>query len=216
MTRAASQVGISSRPKETQRRILAAALSIFGEQGYPKASTRAIAARAQVNAASIHYHFGDKVGLYRAVFQQIFRTDRRTGAETASFETVLRIRAREIIVSYHEESTKKLLAREQLEPTGLLGAQLFGLIRLSHEWLINALTRDLALLRPDDDVHRLALCCVGMAAVFSKGRTAIERLAPGIMKGDDAVEVLLDRIVNFGRAIVEAERARRAALLKSK
>jgi len=38
------------------------------EQGFAKTSIREIALAAQANVASISYYFGDKAGLYRAVF----------------------------------------------------------------------------------------------------------------------------------------------------
>lgn len=51
--------------------MLAAALEIFGRDGFHAASTRAIAETAGVNQALIGYHFGGKEGLYLAVFEAI-------------------------------------------------------------------------------------------------------------------------------------------------
>jgi hypothetical protein len=53
---------------EARNRLLDAALALFAEKGFAKTSTREIALAAQVNIASISYYFGDKAGLYRAVF----------------------------------------------------------------------------------------------------------------------------------------------------
>ena len=53
---------------EARNRLLDAALTLFAEKGFAKTSTREIALAAQVNIASISYYFGDKAGLYRAVF----------------------------------------------------------------------------------------------------------------------------------------------------
>jgi len=50
----------------TRARIISAALRVFGEQGYDRASTRQIAAHAGVNAPAIHYYFGSKQELYDA------------------------------------------------------------------------------------------------------------------------------------------------------
>ena len=54
-------------PEETRREILRAAGEAFAACGFVGATTRAVAARAGVNVATLHYHFGSKEGLYRAV-----------------------------------------------------------------------------------------------------------------------------------------------------
>lgn len=51
-------------------RILAAARTLFAERGLAATSTRAIAHRADVNLALIHYHFGNKEKLYRRAIEQ--------------------------------------------------------------------------------------------------------------------------------------------------
>ena len=45
---------------ETREKLLDEAEFLFGENGYAATSLRQIIARAQVNLASIHYHFGSK------------------------------------------------------------------------------------------------------------------------------------------------------------
>ncbi len=56
----------------TAVRILDAALPVFAQHGFAGASTRALAAAAGVNIATIAYHFGDKQGLYDAVVDHIY------------------------------------------------------------------------------------------------------------------------------------------------
>lgn len=71
MTRTAS-----SNPNEstgsTKARILGAAEDVFAERGFDGSSTREIAARAQVNISSLHYHWASKETLYLAVFRDVF------------------------------------------------------------------------------------------------------------------------------------------------
>jgi TetR/AcrR family transcriptional regulator len=52
-----------------RERILAAALSEFAAEGAAGARTARIAARAGVNKQLLHYYFGAKAGLYRAVVE---------------------------------------------------------------------------------------------------------------------------------------------------
>ncbi len=56
-------------PAETRREILQAAGEAFAACGFVGATTRVVAARAGVNVATLHYHFGSKEGLYRAVLE---------------------------------------------------------------------------------------------------------------------------------------------------
>lgn len=51
--------------------ILTAAEEIFAEQGYRGATTAAIAERAGLPKANVHYYFGTKEALYRAVLDDI-------------------------------------------------------------------------------------------------------------------------------------------------
>jgi len=54
------------RGEETRAALVAAALKLYGDNGYEATSTREIAASADVNAAMIAYHFGGKEGLRAA------------------------------------------------------------------------------------------------------------------------------------------------------
>lgn len=55
---------------DTKTRILDAAEELFAEHGYDATALRALTARAGVNLAAVHYHFGSKQGLFRAVFER--------------------------------------------------------------------------------------------------------------------------------------------------
>ena len=62
-------------PVETRRGILNAAEECFAASGFVGATTRQVAARAGVNVATLHYHFGSKEKLYRAVLDAATRED---------------------------------------------------------------------------------------------------------------------------------------------
>jgi len=59
--------------QNTKDRILQAAQEVFAERGFDGASTREIAARADVNISSLHYHWDSKETLYRGIFAHIYR-----------------------------------------------------------------------------------------------------------------------------------------------
>ena len=55
---------------DTADAVLRAATVLFARHGYDGASVRDICAQAGVSANAIHYHFGDKDGLYRQVLER--------------------------------------------------------------------------------------------------------------------------------------------------
>lgn len=57
----------------TRESLLDAAESLFSEHGIQASSLRMITQRAGANLAAVHYHFGSKEGLVRAVFSRRLR-----------------------------------------------------------------------------------------------------------------------------------------------
>lgn len=57
----------------TRTRILQAAGELFAELGQGETSNKAVAAKAEVDLASINYHFGSRNGLYLAVLDEARR-----------------------------------------------------------------------------------------------------------------------------------------------
>ncbi len=57
--------------EENERALLAAAEAVFAEQGFSGATTAAIAKRAGVPKANLHYYFPTKEALYRAVIERV-------------------------------------------------------------------------------------------------------------------------------------------------
>lgn len=58
--------------EDTRAALLAAAVEVFGEQGFDGATVRAIAARAGVDAAMVNHWFGGKQGLFLAAVEVPF------------------------------------------------------------------------------------------------------------------------------------------------
>ena len=57
--------------EENERALLEAAEWVFAEQGFAGATTAAIARRAGVPKANLHYYFPTKEGLYRSVIERV-------------------------------------------------------------------------------------------------------------------------------------------------
>jgi len=62
--------GAEAQADDTRQRILQAAAQVFAEDGYARATTRALAAAAGVNEVTLFRHFGNKENLFAAVVEQ--------------------------------------------------------------------------------------------------------------------------------------------------
>jgi len=204
-----------SRATETRERILAAAIEVFAEKGFAQASTREIAKRARANIASLHYHFGDKADLYRAVFAQpsMRATAEVLGVapEEAPFEAIFRHLIRQFLNGLADGHFPKLFAREQIEPSGLLGDTWIKEIHLTHDLVVGSLVRELRIAAPDKEVHRLAFALMGLPLILDHGRPLVNLIAPELLTEPNWVEVTLERLMDYARALIAAERARREA-----
>ena len=59
----------SQADRETRERLLQVAKQLFADRGFRNVTVREICRDAHANVAAVNYHFGDKLGLYRAVLQ---------------------------------------------------------------------------------------------------------------------------------------------------
>ncbi|HXD39855.1 MAG TPA: CerR family C-terminal domain-containing protein [Ramlibacter sp.] len=201
----------------SRERLQQAALRLFAEQGYEKTSIRQIALAARVNVAAVKYYFGDKAGLYRAVFVPPQAPD-GTAASIAIppgsvrvFLSCLYARFLDPLKRGEEIRLRlKLHRREMLEPTGLWKEKIDNGIRPMHAAVASMLCSRFGLARPDDEVHRLAISVAGLAVHLYVGCDVIEALAPQLSKTPQALDLWRERLVDYAEAMIAAERRRRA------
>lgn len=200
-----------------RERLLHAGLRLFAEQGYAKTSTRELAEAAQVNIAAISYYFGDKAGLYRAVF---FEPLAYSGTEPPAYlDPALDLPAalRGFYVDLLEPLQQgdmarlctKLHFREMLEPTGLWHEEIAHGIKPMHDALLVVLCRHFGLEVPDEELQRLAVALPALGVHLHVGHDVIEVVAPTLTPGPQSLPAWTDRLVMYALAMVEAERARR-------
>lgn len=202
---------------EARCRLLDAALTLFAENGFAKTSIRKIAQAAQVNVASISYYFGDKAGLYRAVFQDP-RSNPST--DTATYnqpDMALRESLRGLLLGFTEplkqgdrvQSCMKLHFREMLEPTGMWRAEIDNHIKPSHMALVEVVCRYLGATQADDEIHRLAFSVAGLGIMLHVGGDVFRAIRPQLIASDSAIDGYADRLVDYAVALVEGEARRR-------
>lgn len=85
---------------EARERILEAAARLFAARGFAATTVRDIATAAGLNLAMIHYYFGNKEGLYRAIFEEKVAEVQGVLAEAASSEGTSRERLDRCVRAY--------------------------------------------------------------------------------------------------------------------
>lgn len=121
--------GLRSDGEATRTRILEAAGELFATTGYAETTNKAIAAQAQVDLASINYHFGNRSGLYQAVLAEAhhrlvgFDELRKLVGSDLPPPSKLRALIEQLVERSTEEPPPwrlRVLAREVLAPTSHL------------------------------------------------------------------------------------------------
>jgi AcrR family transcriptional regulator len=216
---ATEQKPLRSDGQQARLRLLDAGLALFADKGFAETSTREIAQVAQVNVAAISYYFGDKEGLYRAVFTDPRNSphlDEQALATTpADIQTTLRFLLSGLAASLKQgELTKqcmKLHFREMLQPTGVWQAEIDNNIKPNHQALVRALCQHLKLAQADDDVHRLAFSISGLGIMLHVGHDVVTAIRPQVLDGAVAIDLYVERILSYAMAMVEEEAQRRSA-----
>ena len=202
------------RGERARTRLLAEAERIFAEKGYAKASTREICAAAGLNAAAIHYHFGGKEGLYRETLLGPIRQITAPFAGIDDPNLPLAEALRRVLggfVGSGDESASqgmRLHLRELVEPSPVYAATVAQHIVPHHQALVALLARHIGVAAEHDDVHRLSFALVAMAHDYCMSREFMNILAPALLQGPQALPRALERLVDWGLALVAHERAR--------
>jgi TetR/AcrR family transcriptional regulator, regulator of cefoperazone and chloramphenicol sensitivity len=222
----ATDAPASSKPlrgdgAEARSRLLDAALMLFADRGFSATSIRDIAHAAQMNVASISYYFGDKAGLYRAVW-----TDPRCNpdcgvidpadAEKMSLEQALRgLLGGMVEIHKQGELARRIMRlhyREMLEPTGVWQDEIDLNIKPAHMGLVRLLCHHLKVDEADDDIHSLAFSMAGLGMMLHVAGDVFAAIRPQLVASHQALDAYGERLVFHALALVEAERQRRANL----
>ena len=203
--------------EQSRERLLKCAVKLFAEQGYAKTSTREIAKSALANISAIAYYFGDKAGLYRAVFTETFSSPRQNVAvlndTSLSLEEAFNGLFNGFIEPFkHGELVKlriKLHMREMLEPAGLWEEEIDNSIKPHLLALNELLCRHLNLAETDDDIRRLSISIVAMGVYMFVGQDVMGKVSPQLINTHEALDTMKSRLTMFALSMVQAEVARR-------
>ncbi|WP_353474706.1 CerR family C-terminal domain-containing protein [Salipiger sp. H15] len=201
----------------TRARILEAAGELFAEGGFAETTNKAIASRADVDHASINYHFGSRSGLYREVLVEAHRrmisVEDLTAIAEADVPPEEKLRgfiARIVAAVLDGQGWHgKVLSREILSPSSHLDVLPLSEIGAKMRIVLRILS-GLTGLPPDDPALRRSLFSVlGPCAMLLVAAPRISPLADDVLTTPR--EVLVDHLCSFalgGLAAISARGAR--------
>ena len=194
----------AARSADTRARLLEAAVEVFAEEGFRGATIQRICKLAGANIAAAHYHFGDKEGLYAAVFEYAERNAAaRPPPETAAGkgpEERLRTHVTSFLSRLLDPGRPawiaRLLARELIDPTPALDGFVRRRWRANHAQLADIIR---ALLGPEATPEAVRLCTLSVISqcVFYRNSAAVvSRLYPELVPSRE-IERLADHVTRF-------------------
>lgn len=197
--------------QSTSDRLLSAAIESFAEHGYAGTSIRTVTERAGANVAAVNYHYGDKAGLYRAAVEHVMRSCPSVEPAVLEVVTCQREWLRHLmgdVVRYLRSAEgsplMKILVREEMAPTGVLGPLYREIFMSRHDALVKTLVDLLGAREASAPLHRLARQLMTMCRSHVHENFARDGLVPGFgaQNESDAFESLLDEAEDLlhGRA----------------
>jgi TetR/AcrR family transcriptional regulator, regulator of cefoperazone and chloramphenicol sensitivity len=201
-----------SRGEVTRESILAAAMEVFGRDGFSAASTRAIARAANTNQALIGYHFGNKQRLYLTVFEHI--ADRvemvlgptlaRTEADlappgsgaTANAALLLELvdRFAAMLLSAETATWARLILNEQQRPSEAFDILYRRVIGRVARLLTQLVARLRGRAEAAEEDRLIAITIIGQVLVFRVAHAAVLRQFSWDEIGQPQVHAILARL----------------------
>ena len=191
---------------ETESRLLEAAGQIFAERGFAAATVREICERAGANVAAVNYHFGDKLGLYQAVFRHAAACGLRA-EDPGELSGPGELRLRTWVTSFLADLVAKdeagwpgkLMARELADPSEVLAEYIEQAARPKFARLLEIL----ALIAPGLNAahaQRIGASIIGQIIFYHHAKPFIDRLAPNLALRPSTAEAIAAHITAFSLA----------------
>ncbi|QDV63279.1 CerR family C-terminal domain-containing protein [Crateriforma conspicua] len=204
---------------ESATRLLQHAGPIFAEKGFQGATLREIANAAQTNVASVSYHFGDKLGLYRAVIAQM-RSEREKRFPAPVIQTppagqppmiVLRPIVQTILsrmLACDENGWQhRLMMREFQQPTVVFSQIVHEYFRPMFELMKSTLGQLMGPQADEATVHRMVFSLIGQCVYYRIGDPTIPHLlTPSQIDAVMDIDALADHICGVMSAAIESYR----------
>ncbi len=207
------------RPAATEQRLLDAAGEVFAAHGFRAATVREICTRAKANIAAVNYHYGDKAGLYAAVFRYAHAASIPAPVDAAELarlrpaerlRVVIRQKLRCMLGQEGPAWFDRLLAREMVEPTGALEQMIASAIRPQWTQLL-VIVRELVGDLPHAELRRHAASVIAQCAFYHHARPFIAQLEPDLRFDASEIDALAEQVTLFSLRGLAGVRARGAS-----
>jgi TetR/AcrR family transcriptional regulator, regulator of cefoperazone and chloramphenicol sensitivity len=195
----------------TRERIVNAAGEVFAEQGFERATVRAITQRARVNVAAINYYFGDKAELYSRVIFDACASHSVVDLIQAEGIAEPQQRLRSIIFHWLQFMLdpdrppwkRLLMAREMANPTIALDQLVENSVRPLRDQCLRPTLRELTEDSFDEKHLRyLSSSIMGQCNYYLQSKPIVDRLYPGFEIGKAEINELADHIARFSLAAI--------------
>jgi TetR/AcrR family transcriptional regulator, regulator of cefoperazone and chloramphenicol sensitivity len=209
---------LNSLNEDTCKSLLYTAGEVFAEYGFRAATVREICRRANVNIASINYHFGSKEELYAQVLEHSFRTaaaeypyDDRTGPPEKRLEEFITNFMHGCLRCGQAAWHGKLMAREMVDPTGVLPRIVERAIRPRKKILTGIITEILGEGFTDKEIEQCVFSIIGQCVFYNHARPVINVLSPSVKYDEAWITRTAEHITDFSLAALRlmARRKRR-------
>jgi AcrR family transcriptional regulator len=200
----------------TRERLLEVAGPIFADRGYRAATIREISAAAKENVAAVHYHFGDKLGLYTQVVMHSAKAAqveaiRSALDRNAPPEEILRAVIRARLGSLNRRDLPdwhfRILVHELAEPTPALRQIIDKVGRPLFTRLLELIGGMLGL-APDDEKTRLcAISVMGQILAYVFAAPMLAGVWPELKMTPAQVERIAEHIGDFSLSYIRSFRA---------
>lgn len=207
---------------DTRDRLIDATGPIFAERGFRDATVREICQVAGANLAAVNYHFGDKLGLYRAVVQhghELLLGEIRGGTNPGPLAIDPAAEPHRAIRAFIADMVERalrcgnsdtkvrwmfgIMMREMIEPTSVLDDFVERFIRPQQQFNLKAVGTILRLPTDDPRVIRCVYSIVAQVLFYKHCHEVVSRLAPVDSSTPEGRAMLADHIANFTLAALD-------------
>ncbi len=203
----------SDKDHSTKERILQAAGSLFGEKGLFGTRVREICSRAEVNLASVNYHFRSKAELYCEVWKRsveladsLYPIDGGISRDASAEERLRgsvgsfigRMTDRKNLYNFH-----RIRLMEMVNPTGLLDESLREMIEAKRGQMMEILR---GLVGPGAPVELIRLCHMSIISqcLMVNPIKRDRGIKPLIQFSERDIEELTEHVIRFSLGGIRA------------